>query len=102
MSYLGMALRELSIRGDFRTTVEYLTHLIETEQFRTSHFTTGWLDQLIAERYAPKEPTPESVPFQLHSHCRSHMGELKNLEKKMLSKKNEGVKSSKKLWKIQK
>ena len=56
MSYLGMALRELSIRGDFRTIVEYLTHLIETERFRSSDFSTGWLDQLIQERHAPKEP----------------------------------------------
>jgi len=50
MSYLGMALRELSIRGDFRTTVEYLTHLIETEEFRSSKFSTGWLDSLIGNR----------------------------------------------------
>ena len=56
MSYLGMALRELSIRGDFRTTVEYLTHLIETEEFRSSKFSTGWLDYLIANRVSPKEP----------------------------------------------
>ena len=56
MSYLGMALRELSIRGDFRTIVEYLTHLIETEKFRSSDFSTGWLDQLIREQHAPKEP----------------------------------------------
>jgi acetyl-CoA carboxylase/biotin carboxylase 1 len=46
-SYLGMALRELSIRGDFRTTVEYITHLIETDVFRKSIFTTNWLDSLI-------------------------------------------------------
>ena len=68
MSYLGMALRELSIRGDFRTIVEYLTHLIETDKFRTSNFTTGWLDQLIRERDAPKEPDTRisSIAAALH------------------------------------
>ena len=56
MSYLGVALRELSIRGDFRTTVEYLTHLIENEIFRNSTFSTTWLDRLIAQRDRPDEP----------------------------------------------
>lgn len=56
MSYLGMALRELSIRGDFRTTVEYLTHLIETDIFRSSTFSTAWLDSLIAANDRPDEP----------------------------------------------
>ena len=56
MSYLGVALRELSIRGDFRTTVEYLTHLIENEIFRSSTFSTTWLDRLIAQHDRPDEP----------------------------------------------
>ena len=56
MSYLGMALRELSIRGDFRTTVEYLTHLIETDTFRQNAFSTNWLDSLIAAHDRPDAP----------------------------------------------
>ena len=52
-SNLGMVLREISIRGDFRTTVEYLSHLIESETFRNSSFSTGWLDFLIASRDRP-------------------------------------------------
>lgn len=31
---LVIALKELSIRGDFRTTVEYLITLLETESFQ--------------------------------------------------------------------
>lgn len=31
---LVIALKELSIRGDFRTTVEYLITLLETEKFQ--------------------------------------------------------------------
>lgn len=45
-----IALKELSIRGDFRTTVEYLTKLLETDEFQNNKITTGWLDRLIAEK----------------------------------------------------
>jgi len=45
-----LALKELSIRGDFRTTVEYLVTLLETESFLRNQINTGWLDQLIAEK----------------------------------------------------
>lgn len=33
-----IALKELSIRGDFRTTVEYLITLLETEDFQVITF----------------------------------------------------------------
>lgn len=39
-----VAMKELSIRGDFRTTVEYLIKLLETESFRTNDIDTSWLD----------------------------------------------------------
>ena len=42
------ALKELSIRGDFRTTVEFLVTLLETGEFDSNEFNTGWLDRLIA------------------------------------------------------
>lgn len=45
-----VAMKELSIRGDFRTTVEYLIKLLETESFRNNDTDTGWLDHLIAEK----------------------------------------------------
>jgi len=45
-----IALKELSIRGDFRTTVEYLIKLLETPSFQDNSFNTGWLDKLIAEK----------------------------------------------------
>lgn len=45
-----VALKELSIRGDFRTTVEFLTKLLETESFQQNCCDTAWLDQLIAEK----------------------------------------------------
>lgn len=42
-----MALKEVSIRAEFRTTVEYLVRLLETSVFRESRHTTAWLDGLI-------------------------------------------------------
>lgn len=51
-----IALKELSIRGDFRTTVEYLTKLLETEEFQSNKITTSWLDKLIAEKVQAEKP----------------------------------------------
>ena len=51
-----LALKELSIRGDFRTTVEYLISLLETEDFINNEFDTAWLDALIAGRMKADKP----------------------------------------------
>ncbi|KAK7108725.1 hypothetical protein V1264_016404 [Littorina saxatilis] len=53
---LVVALKELSIRGDFGTTVEYLIKLLETEEYQTNNITTAWLDRLIAEKVKAKRP----------------------------------------------
>ncbi|XP_026673591.1 acetyl-CoA carboxylase isoform X3 [Ceratina calcarata] len=53
---LVIALKELSIRGDFRTTVEYLITLLETECFQQNNIDTAWLDLLIAERVRSDKP----------------------------------------------
>jgi biotin carboxylase len=53
-----LALKELSIRGDFRTTVEYLITLLETDRFHSNNIDTGWLDQLIAEKVKAERPDP--------------------------------------------
>ncbi|CAK9831548.1 Acetyl-CoA carboxylase [Anthophora retusa] len=53
---LVIALKELSIRGDFRTTVEYLITLLETESFQQNNIDTAWLDLLIAERVKSDKP----------------------------------------------
>lgn len=58
-----VAMKELSIRGDFRTTVEYLIKLLETESFRSNDIDTAWLDHLIAEK-VQVETTPPSSPGQ--------------------------------------
>ncbi|KAH7926428.1 hypothetical protein BV22DRAFT_1087097 [Leucogyrophana mollusca] len=51
-----VALKELSIRGDFRTTVEYLIKLLELEPFKENTFTTGWLDSLISNKLTAERP----------------------------------------------
>ncbi|KAI5863331.1 acetyl-CoA carboxylase [Durotheca rogersii] len=53
-----VALKELSIRGDFRTTVEYLIKLLETEAFEENTITTGWLDELISNKLTAERPDP--------------------------------------------
>nr|XP_033810269.1 acetyl-CoA carboxylase 2 isoform X2 [Geotrypetes seraphini] len=56
ISNMVVALKELSIRGDFRTTVEYLIKLLETESFQNNDIDTGWLDLLIAEKVQAEKP----------------------------------------------
>lgn len=53
---LVIALKELSIRGDFRTTVEYLITLLETNSFLENTIDTAWLDALIAKRVQADKP----------------------------------------------
>ncbi|KAI9483961.1 MAG: acetyl-CoA carboxylase [Benjaminiella poitrasii] len=51
-----IALKELSIRGDFRTTVEYIIRLLETPDFEQNTINTGWLDMLISKKLTAERP----------------------------------------------
>ena len=42
-----LALKELSIRGDISTTVDYISKLIELDDFIANDIDTGWLDSII-------------------------------------------------------
>ena len=42
-----VALKELTILGEIRTTVEYLEQLIETPDFVANTITTQWLDGVL-------------------------------------------------------
>ena len=53
------SLKELSIRGDFRTTVEYLIKLLEMDAFVQNVITTAWLDGLIQQRVSAARPPSE-------------------------------------------
>ncbi|KAI0306019.1 acetyl-CoA carboxylase [Multifurca ochricompacta] len=63
-----VALKELSIRGDFRTTVEYLIKLLELQAFEENTITTGWLDSLISNKLTA-ERLITRLPYSLLSHC---------------------------------
>lgn len=56
--HMVVALKELSIRGDFKTTVEYLIKLLETPAFEDNTITTGWLDELISKKLTAERPDP--------------------------------------------
>ncbi|MDG4869995.1 hypothetical protein P8631_18565, partial [Guyparkeria sp. 1SP6A2] len=56
-----MALKELSIRSDFRTTIEYLVTLLEYDAFVRNSITTAWLDGLIAKGVEAVRPSTELV-----------------------------------------
>ncbi|KAI4228452.1 MAG: hypothetical protein L6R36_001643 [Xanthoria steineri] len=56
--HMVIALKELSIRGDFRNIVEYLIKLLETAAFEDNTITTGWLDELISKKLTAERPDP--------------------------------------------
>ena len=47
---LVLALKEVDVRGDIRTTVEYLIKLLETKEFKENTIDTSWLDGIIREK----------------------------------------------------
>lgn len=69
---LVLALKELSIRGDIRTTVEYLIKLLEMKAFRENRITTAWLDSLIADKVAAEKP-PTDLAVVIGAVCRAHI-----------------------------
>ena len=68
-----VALKELSIRGDFGTTVEYLTKLLETEEYQANNITTGWLDRLIAEKVKAERPDTMLAVICCALHIADHL-----------------------------
>ncbi|KAG0634827.1 acetyl-CoA carboxylase [Tuber brumale] len=54
--HMVVALKEFSIGGDFRTTVEYLIKLLETPAFEDNTITTGWLDELVSNKLTTERP----------------------------------------------
>eukprot|EP00924_Labyrinthula_sp_SR-Ha-C_P016633 snap_masked-scaffold_6-processed-gene-10.9-mRNA-1 protein AED:0.05 eAED:0.05 QI:0/-1/0/1/-1/1/1/0/2208 len=51
---LVLALQDLSIRGDIRTTVEYLENLLEDTTYKQNQFDTAWLDGKIKSEKVTK------------------------------------------------
>ena len=72
-----LALKELSIRGDISTTVDYVSKLIELEEFISNRIDTGWLDEIIKRNVdglaSPTLSSATKAP-SLHSHFYVVMG----------------------------
>jgi len=58
---LVLALKEIEVRGEIRTTVEYLVQLLETKEFKENTIDTSWLDGLIKEKSVYVEKPPHLV-----------------------------------------
>jgi biotin carboxylase/acetyl-CoA carboxylase carboxyltransferase component/biotin carboxyl carrier protein len=61
-----MALKELSIRGDIRTTVEYIVNLMESKDFTENHFSTMWLDERLLRHKEIKAETQLAPQLVVH------------------------------------
>jgi len=55
IGHMVMALKELHVQADFRTTTQYLVELLENDDFRTNKFSTQWLDSLISSKVTSYE-----------------------------------------------
>lgn len=69
---LIVALKELSIRSDFCTTVDYLIRILETASFINDEIHTDWLDGVISEcrPFADSDPIPVVIMGALVKSCR--------------------------------
>ncbi|GMH72279.1 hypothetical protein TrLO_g4355 [Triparma laevis f. longispina] len=58
---LVLALKEIEVRGEIRTTVEYLVELLETEEFKQNTIDTSWLDGILKEKSVSVTQPPHLV-----------------------------------------
>ena len=63
-----LALKELSIRGDISTTVDYISNLIQLDDFKANRIDTGWLDKLIAQGGLEEEGKQADVGGEAKHH----------------------------------
>ncbi|CAM9330367.1 unnamed protein product [Chrysoparadoxa australica] len=72
---LVLALKEIEVRGEIRTTVEYLVQLLETDDFKGNSIDTSWLDGLIKAKsvgveMAAHEVVTSAVIYRAFSACK--------------------------------
>ena len=78
---LILALKEIEVRGEIRTTVEYLVQLLETKEFIDNTIDTAWLDGLIKEKSVGIE-TPDHLTvisaaiFKAFQHVKERSAEV--------------------------
>ncbi len=80
---LILALKEIEVRGEIRTTVEYLVQLLETKEFIENTIDTSWLDGIIKEKSvqievaSPLVVTSAAV-FRAFEHVKAATEEMKD------------------------
>ncbi len=79
---LVLALKEIEVRGEIRTTVEYLVQLLETEEFKENTIDTSWLDGIIKEKsvYVEKPPhlvVASAAVLKAYEHVKNESDEVK-------------------------
>ncbi|CAJ1961615.1 unnamed protein product [Cylindrotheca closterium] len=78
---LILALKEIEVRGEIRTTVEYLVQLLETPAFIDNTIDTSWLDGIIREK-SVKVETPDDLTvtgaaiFKAFQHVKEQTAEV--------------------------
>ena len=79
---LILALKEIEVRGEIRTTVEYLAQLLETKEFIENTIDTSWLDGIIREKSVKIEMPNDLVVtsaaiYRAFNHVRDATEEVK-------------------------
>jgi len=79
---LILALKEIEVRGEIRTTVEYLVQLLETKDFIENTIDTSWLDMLLREKAVQVEMPSDLVVtsaaiFKAFQHVQDTTEEIK-------------------------
>ena len=88
---LVMALKELFIMGEIRTTVEYLGELLETEAFKQNTIDTAWLDGILADKSVsvsvePNAAVINAAVYRAYTRVQESIAEFQtNLQKGQLS-----------------
>lgn len=78
---LVLALKGIDVRGDIRTTVEYLIKLLETDEFKENNIDTSWLDGIIRQKSVTTAISPQTVAlsaavFRAFSNTNNQVKEL--------------------------
>jgi acetyl-CoA carboxylase/biotin carboxylase 1 len=87
---LILALKDIVVRGEIRTAVEYLVQLLNTPEFIENTIDTSWLDGLIKEKQLGIDVDPQMVVMsaavaKAHAHVRNVTdGLLQNFSKGQL------------------
>ena len=66
-----LALKELSIRGDISTTVDYISKLIELDDFVANNIDTAWLDAIIKENVDGMGAAEGSLKYRASVHSQT-------------------------------